>query len=98
MSKIVCIRSCLLGALTALSAVGYAADVTWTGAVDSNWNSPGNWSTGRVPGTEPGDRVLLGGQAMTPVVATLVEAKKPCSVVLNDDASLEVTRSGLLCD
>ena len=74
MSKIVCIKICLLAALMALSAVGYGADVTWTGSVDSNWNSPGNWSIGRVPGTEPGDRVLLGGRSAAPVVATLVEA------------------------
>ena len=98
MSKIVCIKRCLLAALTALSIAAYGADVTWNGDVDSNWNSSGNWSTGRVPGTKPGDRVLLDGPKVMPVVATLVEAKNPCSVQLGGDALLEVTRSGLRCD
>ena len=84
--------------LIALTAIGHAADFIWNGSVDSNWNTPGNWSTERVPGTEPGDRVLLSGQATAPVVATLVEAKHPCAVHLGEEASLEVTRSGLLCD
>ena len=93
-------KQILFGIYTCMLIVGLAqaADVTWTGDVDSNWNIPGNWSDGRVPGTEPGDRVLLGGRSTAPVVATLVEAKKPCSVYLSDDASLEVTRSGLRCD
>ncbi len=25
--------------------------VTWTGAIDSDWNKPGNWNPGRVPGS-----------------------------------------------
>ena len=86
-------------AITALlTAVGHGADLTWTGAVDCNWNVSGNWSTGRVPGTQPGDRVLLNGRKAAPVVATLVEAGNPCSLQLNNDALLEVTHSGLRCD
>ncbi|VGO13135.1 hypothetical protein PDESU_01689 [Pontiella desulfatans] len=91
-------NGCLLAVLTVLSVGVQGADVTWTGKVDSNWNSSGNWSTGRVPGTKPGDRVLLSGRTVAPVVATLVEASNPCSLHLSDDALLEVTRSGLLCD
>lgn len=98
MSRFACVASCLLAALTALTAVGHGADVTWTGTVDCNWNVSGNWSTGRVPGTEPGDRALLSGRSVAPVVATLVEADNTCSVDLSDDALLEVTHSGLRCD
>jgi T5SS/PEP-CTERM-associated repeat protein len=41
----------LVGALLAtfLSVDGAAADNVWTGAVDNNWNTPGNWSLNRVP-------------------------------------------------
>ncbi|MDF9827038.1 uncharacterized protein with beta-barrel porin domain [Ereboglobus sp. PH5-10] len=35
------------------------ATVDWTGAVDSNWLNPANWSTGVVPGSS--DRVLWRG-------------------------------------
>ena len=27
----------------------FATDNVWTGAVDNNYNNPGNWSLGRVP-------------------------------------------------
>jgi len=66
--------------------------------MDSNWNTPGNWSASRTPGTESGDRVLLSGRSAAPVVATLVEADHACSVQMSDGALLEVTRSGLRCD
>ena len=90
-------QRCLLVTLTALSAVAFGADVTWTGAVDSNWNTPGNWSSQSVPGTRPGDRVVLSGNEVKPVVATPVEASNPCSIRVNDCALLEVCDAELRC-
>ena len=85
-------------ALSVLSTELNGADVTWNGSVDSNWNTPGNWSSKQVPGTVPGDQVVLIGRKAAPVVATLVETSNACSVNLSDESLLEVTRSGLDCD
>jgi hypothetical protein len=72
--------------------------VDWDGTVDSNWNMPGNWTSGMVPGRDPNDLVILSGSNDAPVVATVVEATKSCSIQIVDDASLEVCDSTLLCD
>jgi hypothetical protein len=47
-------RSRVLGAAVALAisaspVATFAVDNVWTGAVDNNYNNPGNWSLGRVP-------------------------------------------------
>ena len=49
----------LLVALGLLGAVASAAaaPITWTGAVDGSWHTPGNWDLDRVPG--PGDDVVI---------------------------------------
>ncbi len=72
--------------------------VDWNGTVDSNWNMPGNWSTGRVPGRNPGVIVVLSGSNDAPVVATVVETTNSCSIRIIDEASLEVCNGELLCD
>ena len=36
-------------AVTTSSGAALAVDNVWTGAVDNNYNNPGNWSLGRVP-------------------------------------------------
>src|SRR5207244_9175063 len=33
--------------------------ISWTGAVDNNWNTAGNWDLGRTPNAT--DRVFIGG-------------------------------------
>ena len=38
-----------LAAAAASSGTAFAVDNVWTGAVDNNYNNPGNWSLGRVP-------------------------------------------------
>ncbi len=38
-----------LSLAAALGTVASAADVTWTGSEDDNWNNPDNWDAGRVP-------------------------------------------------
>jgi hypothetical protein len=47
-----------------------SATETWTGAVSSDWNAPGNWSSGAVPAS--GDTAVIPGG--TPNVATLSDA------------------------
>ena len=32
-----------------LSTQAFAATITWTGATDNNWSTPGNWSGSAVP-------------------------------------------------
>jgi hypothetical protein len=38
---------------------GHAASITWTGAINSDWNTPGNWSPEQVPGAS--DDVFVNG-------------------------------------
>jgi hypothetical protein len=97
MSKIVGVKCCLLGALTALSATGHGAEVTWSGVADHNWNTPRNWSSQKVPGTQPGDQVVLSGRNVRPVVATPVEVSNACSIRVSDEALLEVCEAELRC-
>jgi len=41
-------------ALAATAQIGWAADSTWLGAVDSAWENPANWQGGIVPGNNSG--------------------------------------------
>jgi len=43
------IRAAVLAGLSSIASSAFATDNLWTGAVDNNWNTPGNWSLGRVP-------------------------------------------------
>ncbi|VGO13138.1 hypothetical protein PDESU_01692 [Pontiella desulfatans] len=72
--------------------------VGWNGTYDSNWSIADNWTSGMVPGTEPGNTVILNGADDSVVVATLVEATNSCSLHVSDEATLEVCESGLVCD
>lgn len=38
-----------IASLLALTASGLGVDNFWTGAINNDWNNPGNWSEGRVP-------------------------------------------------
>ncbi|WP_372797948.1 putative glycoside hydrolase, partial [Pontiella sp.] len=72
--------------------------VDWEGTVDGNWNRPGNWTTGTVPGTDLYELVMLSGSNDAPVVATVVETTNSCAIQINDEASLEVCNGLLRCD
>lgn len=46
-------------ALVAFSSLGlFAGDDNWIGLVSTDWNEPGNWAKGVVPGTEAGGEEL----------------------------------------
>ncbi len=36
--------------VTATNPISIISDLTWTGAVSTDWNNPGNWACGMVPG------------------------------------------------
>lgn len=44
-----------------LGAVQTVEGQTWTGAVDSDWNNPANWSSDRVPGDTEGVNPTIPG-------------------------------------
>lgn len=56
--------STLSAALLASVVTSYAADITWTGAVDTDYHNSGNWSSGSVPQLNGTDNVSLGGTAI----------------------------------
>ena len=37
----------------------WAANLTWTGAVDDNWHNPGNWDPPGIPGSDDFDSVII---------------------------------------
>ena len=49
-------------ALLAGALSTYAADITWTGAVDTNYQTAGNWSSNTVPVTTGADNAIIGGE------------------------------------
>lgn len=72
--------------------------VNWDGSTDRNWNVASNWSSGVLPGTDPGDVVLLSGSGDDPVVPTQIETSNEVSLQVRDGALLEVCRGLLLLD
>ncbi len=61
---------------------------TWDGSVNTNWNTPGNWSAG-VPNTLT-NVVIPAGMPNYPVVNTNVVCR---NLVINNGASLEISNS-----
>ena len=60
-----CTLALAMGILLVLVApLAGAAPITWTGAVDDNWTTPGNWSPG-VP--VAGDTAVFDGSGVGPV-------------------------------
>jgi len=49
----------VIGFLASVMAMGvFAGEYHWTGATDSQWSEPGNWSENTVPGS--GDTAIFG--------------------------------------
>src|ERR1051326_6776673 len=49
--------------LLLLANAALSADLTWTGAVSSDWNNPANWNPQQVPATS--DHVILNSGSVT---------------------------------
>lgn len=76
------------GTIPITVASGVDATETWTGAVSSDWNTPGNWSGGAVPVS--GDNVII--PAGTPNNATLSDATLTGeTITVNGSASVNFT-------
>ncbi len=71
-----------------------AGAVTWTGAVNTDWDTPGNWSGGTVPGPTS-DVVIPAGPANQPLIASSPTVNKltvQAGAILGlGDVSLTVT-------
>lgn len=93
------LRYCLLTIAVLLIQVGMqAADLTWEGTVDNNWNNAANWDTGTAP--TAADRVYI--EELTdnnayPIISTT--GNMVWAVVIEDNAQLTIaTNSDLLVD
>lgn len=68
------VTSCFSTASTTVNVVP-AGVISWTGAVDTDWNNAGNWSCGGIP-TITSEVIIFGGMPNYPVVNLNVEIKK----------------------
>ncbi|MEM6698548.1 MAG: hypothetical protein AAF599_09130, partial [Bacteroidota bacterium] len=76
--------------LFASQSVSYAATITWTGDVSSEWFNAGNWS-GAIPG--PGDDVIIpAGRPNDPVVEFLTQI---ASMVVESGATVTIISATL---
>ncbi|HEX8507117.1 MAG TPA: DUF4394 domain-containing protein, partial [Hymenobacter sp.] len=82
-----------LGGLAASLTPGPILPVafTWTGAVSTEWNNGGNWSTGTVP--TAADNVTIPDVANDPVVSS---AQPVNAVTLTSGATLTLANGGIL--
>ncbi|NLE65633.1 MAG: DUF11 domain-containing protein, partial [Elusimicrobia bacterium] len=73
--------------------------LTWTGAVDTDWEDPSNWDLGIVPvdgdGIAEGDRVIIPGGGNQPVLSDHV---RPYQLTLESGATLSVGGYDLVVD
>jgi subtilisin-like proprotein convertase family protein len=66
--------------------------VSWTGLVDSDWNTPGNWAPAMVPG--PGNSVTILNVANKPVIST--SGNECNNLTLSSGANLTIAYNGNL--
>ncbi|MDH4133132.1 MAG: hypothetical protein OEV95_15145, partial [Gemmatimonadota bacterium] len=64
---------------------------TWTGAVDTSWNTAGNWSDGNVPTTTT-DVTIPAGAPRAPTITNLASAR---NLTVQAGATLNISLSGL---
>ena len=50
------------------SGVVFGVELGWTGAADSSWNNPGNWSTNKVPDMHVLDDAVVNPKSNMPIV------------------------------
>ena len=63
----------------------------WTGAIDSNWNNPGNWSCGIVPYEYAVDVFIYAGKPNYPVINSIIRVR---SLTLFPGAVITVNSGG----
>ena len=74
----------------ALVVFNKPARYVWTGAVSSNWNTPGNWQSGLVP-TAATDAVIPAGLATYPVLSSGPQAVSTLTVAAGATLTLPAT-------
>ncbi len=88
---------CWAAGLTVWTLGVRAADTTWTGAVDDDWNKVGNWSL-KVPAV--GDNVYFANMPSASVRvtanggATLMRIYMPLTLILESGATLSLSNAG----
>ncbi|MBV6644845.1 MAG: T9SS type A sorting domain-containing protein [Cyclobacteriaceae bacterium] len=72
----------------------FAADKTWTGAVDSDWEDPNNWNGGTLPAN--GDNLFIDADDYTtaPIITT-ASSFDPSDVTIRDGGILSMTGGSL---
>ncbi|WP_158257950.1 autotransporter outer membrane beta-barrel domain-containing protein [Sphingopyxis lindanitolerans] len=80
----------VVGASFAFMAMPALAN-DWTGAVDNDWNNPGNWSDGVVP---PSGNTFVDTTANAPIIGAGVDAKTSRLVVGFDGTGSLTVRDG----
>jgi hypothetical protein len=79
--------------------LAYSDINTWTGAVNTDWNTAGNWSAGTVPNAT--NNVVIPNVANTPVINALTTSVKTllidsgATLTINANSSLTITASQL---
>jgi surface protein len=74
-----------------LFSTNIQSQTTWTGAIDSDWNNPGNWSAGVPMAT---DDVIITDVVNHPVIASADVVAKTVSI--NTDGTLVINSGGVL--
>src|SRR5437870_2663284 len=70
---------------------------TWTGSVNTNWSTAGNWSSCNSIVPQAGDTVSIGGAANQPTLAATAPASgNLSSVTINSSGTLTVATGGTL--
>ncbi len=67
-----------------------ATTITWTGNVSTDWDTPGNWNLGLVPGAS--DAVVIPNVATQPILATNVTI---ATLTINSSATLTLNGKNL---
>ncbi|MBK9255113.1 MAG: BspA family leucine-rich repeat surface protein [Saprospiraceae bacterium] len=75
-----------------LFSTNIQSQTTWTGAIDSDWNNPGNWSAGVPMATT--DVVIADVTTNNPEVMTSGAVAK--SIIFNNSSNLTITSTGVL--
>ncbi len=78
------------GVVTATSTIDIVPDGSWTGAVNNDWNNPGNWACGLLPGIAS-DVTIANGKPNYPVLSSGLTGKTRNLTIQNTSS---VTVSG----
>lgn len=79
---------CIIAFLNA--TISRAATYTWTGANGTAWNVSSNWNPAGIPGSAPGDIVIIASATSQPIVS-VTPANPIASITFNPDNATALT-------